>query len=54
MDSSDRQQIPAEVLAWAKANIDEKLIAEQLRDIEVNGGKELREFIHELEAIVDA
>lgn len=52
MEPNQSQEIPPEILAWAKATIDENLIAEELRDIQVNGGKQLHQFIHELEVIV--
>jgi hypothetical protein len=46
--------ITPEILEWARRQFSEEQIAAALREFEATGGLELKDFIHELEAIVDA
>jgi hypothetical protein len=41
--------VPSEVLDWARATFNEEDYLAALREIEKTGGRELKDFIHELE-----
>ncbi len=43
------EKVPPDVLQWAKQTCNEEEFAAALREIETNGGVELKDFIHELE-----
>jgi hypothetical protein len=43
------EQVPPDVLEWARQTCNEEEFTEALREIEHNGGVELKDFIHELE-----
>lgn len=48
-DPFPREQIPPEILAWARQTFDEDEFIEEIREIETTGGVRLEDFIKELE-----
>jgi hypothetical protein len=47
-----RENIPPEILAWARQTFDEEEFLNQVREIEATGGLCLEDFLAELEARV--
>ena len=43
-------EIPQEILDWARREFDQEAFIAGLREIQETGGLELKDFIHELEA----
>ena len=48
--SFPREKIPPEILEWARQTFDEQEFLTQVREIEATGGRQLEEFLLELEA----
>ena len=49
-EQSERDQVPPEILDWARQTFDLEDFMKDVRAIEAGGGKELHEFIGEIEA----
>jgi hypothetical protein len=45
-----REEIPPEILEWARQTIDENDYVAQIREVEQSGGLKLADFIEEIKA----